>query len=106
MVFTDAAISDEAAGVRPSGCGRERLDRLHAGAARRSGEARVEIQNWTAVHAAGGQQDRRSAGDARAALGNRRNELAWRLVRSRDARPLRVLADDSFGAWPAGAARY
>ena len=40
VVFADAAVSDQAAGVRPAGRVDRRPDRLHAGAAGRSGEAR------------------------------------------------------------------
>ena len=56
VVFADAAVRDQAAAVRSSGRGDRRSDRLHAGAARGSGEARVALQDRSDLHAAGRQQ--------------------------------------------------
>ena len=93
VVLADAAVPDQAAGLRSAGHVDRRSDRLHAGAARRSGEARVEIQDRSDLHAAGGQQGRRSARHVDAAVGRRRRQLGGRLVRSRNAHGLRVFAD-------------
>ena len=63
----DAEVRREATGVRPPGRGDRRSDRLHAGTACRSGEARIAIQDRSDLHAAGGEQVRWSAGNADAA---------------------------------------
>ena len=56
----DAAVSDQAAGVRSSGRHGRQPDRLHAGAARGGAEDRGALQDRTDLHAAAGQQGRRS----------------------------------------------
>ena len=53
--MADAAVRDQAAGVRASGRLDRRPDRLHAGAARRSGEAGLALQDRSDLHAARGQ---------------------------------------------------
>ena len=52
----DAALRDQAAGLRASGRVGRRPDRLHAGAAGRSREAGVALQDRADLHAARGQQ--------------------------------------------------
>ena len=64
--------------VRSSGRVDRRSDRLHAGAAGGGREVRCEIQDRSAVHAAGGQQGRRSARHVDAAVGRRRRQLGGR----------------------------
>ena len=49
---THAAVSDQAAAFDRQGVDRRRSDRLHAGAARRSGRARQALPDRAAVHAA------------------------------------------------------
>ena len=63
VVRADAAVRHQTAGLRSAGRLGRRSDRLHAGAARRSGEARLAIQDGSDLHAAGGEQGRGSAGD-------------------------------------------
>ena len=70
-----------------------RSDRLHAGAARRSGEDRVAIPAWTDLHAAGGQPAGRSDRDADDGRAGGGDELAGWLVRSGNAHGLRRIAD-------------
>ena len=60
----DAALSHQAAAVRPARRVDGRSDRLHAGAARRSARGDQAVQDRSALHAAGAQQRRRSARDA------------------------------------------
>ena len=57
------------------------------------------------LHAAGRQQSRRAARDAGARVGGRRNELAGRLVRSRNQHPVCELAEVSQPARARAAAR-
>ena len=59
----DAAVPDEAAGVRSAGRVDRRSDRLHAGAAGRGVEARVALQAGADLYAA----DRRASGTGRSA---------------------------------------
>ncbi len=80
----DAAVRHEAAGLRAAGRVDRRPDRLHAGAARRGGEAGVALQDRAALHAAGRQHVERPAGDADAAERHRRRQLAGRLLRPGD----------------------
>ena len=104
-VLADAAVRDQAAGLRSSGCHHRRPDRLHAGAASRSRQARVAIQARSDVHAADCQQMGRSARDADAADGDRRCELAGRFVRSRNEAALRLFEHEHRRA-RAGAHRH
>ena len=64
VVFADAAVSHEAAGLRSTGLADRRSPRLHAGAPSRGRAARLEVQDRPDLHAAGGEQDRWPAGDA------------------------------------------
>ncbi len=91
VVFADAAVSDQAGGLRDAGPRRRRSDRLHAGAARRGREDRLALQARSDLHAAGRQHARRSAGDAGRGDRGWRHELARRLGRSRDADSLRLV---------------
>ena len=92
------------AGVREERHVARRSDRLHAGAARAGGGDRVALQARTDLHAAGGQQGRRPARDARARPDERRLELAGRRVRSGDAHGLRrVVERGAVGARPRAA---
>ena len=93
VVFADAAVPDQAAGLRPAGAGDRRSDRLHAGAARGSGQGDRAVPDRPDLHAAGRQQGRRPDRDAGDGDAGRRDELARRLLRSRDAHPLRALAE-------------
>ena len=61
VVFADAAVRHQAAGVRTSGRVGRRSDRLHAGAEGRRPEARVALQDGSDLHAAG----RRAPGQVR-----------------------------------------
>ena len=75
-----------------------RSDRLHPRAARRSGEADLEIQDRAGVHAARRQQGRRPArhaGDGDAGAGD---ELGGWLLRSRDAHAVRRVDRTNPGA--------
>ena len=90
-VLADAAVCDQAAGVRASRAFDRRPDRLHAGAARRSDEGRVALQDRSDLHAARGQQVGRAARHVDAAEQHRRRELARRSVRSGNENPLHVL---------------
>ena len=90
VVLADAAVPDQAAGIRAPGRVDRRPDRLHAGAPRRSRQDCVELQDRADLHAAGGQQVAGSAGHAHVAARHRRRELAGRLVRSRDGHVLHL----------------
>ena len=61
---------------------------LRAGGA----EGCVDVQAGADLHSAGGEQGGRAAGDALHGRRERRHELAGRLLRSRDAHPVRELA--------------
>ena len=50
--LADAAVSDQAAAVRPPGRHDGRPDRLHAGASRGGARDRQAVPDWAAVHAA------------------------------------------------------
>ena len=91
VVCADAAVPDEAAGVRASGRVDRRSDRLHARAARGGGQAGVALQDRSDLHAARVEQVGGSARDAHAAPGHRRSQLAGRLARSRDEHALHLL---------------
>ncbi len=78
-----------------------RLGRLHTGIARAGGGDRVALQARPDLHAARGQQGRRSARHAHARPDERRIELARRRVRSGDAHVLRRVVER--GADRAGA---
>ncbi len=93
VVRADPAGSDQASRLRSTGCFRKRSDRLHAGAPCRSDEARVEVQVGADVYAAGCQQARRSARNARSPFGDRRHELAGWRVRSGDAYRIYTVTD-------------
>ena len=97
----DAAVSDEAAGLRLSGRRSPEPDRFHAGAPRRGAEDRGALQARAAVHAAAGQQGGR-ADRQLPILG--RHELARRLLRSRDPHRLRAVVRRHAGARAAAAA--
>ena len=92
---------DQAAALRSPGRHGRQPDRLHAGAARRSGEAAVALQARADLHAAARQQGGRS--DRRLPIVGR-HELAGRLVRSRDARRLRAVVHVARAARAAAAA--
>ena len=62
MVCADAALPDQAAGVRASGLSRIRCHRLHAGAQGRSAEDRVAVQDRPDLHAADHARRGRQAG--------------------------------------------
>ena len=75
-----------------------RSDRFHAGASRRSGQGDLPVPHWPGLHAAGGQQSGgpdRDAGDGDAGRGD---QLARRLVRSRDAHRLYVHSQSAVAA--------
>ena len=85
MVLADAAVPDEAAGLRPSGAVDRRPDRLHAGAARGGGEAGRATRSGPiftppVVSRAEGPLATLTMGAPGA-----RHQLARRLLRSRDA---------------------
>ena len=94
VVLADAAVPDQAAGLRSAGRVDRRPDRLHAGAARRGGEAGREVQDRADLHAAG-RSARPTVRSATLVLPSATGgtQLARRLVRSRDAHRLRLLAD-------------
>ena len=94
VVLADAAVSDQAAGLRPARRHRERPHRLHAGAAPRGARGRRLAPDGSAVHAARRQQHQRAARHVDGAEPGRRHELARRLVRSRDQHPLRGVGLD------------
>ena len=110
MVRGDAAIPDEAAGIRPPGVFDRRLDRFHARAEGRSGQARVAVQDRTALHAARGQQVGRSARHADAAIGRRRHQLGGRVGRSGDRHVVRRFSHHAhcgrIGSRRSGAERF
>ncbi len=84
VVLADAAVSDQAARVRPAGRDGRRPDRLHARASQEGARGRVVAQARAALHAADREQDRRPARHADGAEPGRRHQLARRLVRSGD----------------------
>ena len=92
VVLPDAAVPDEAAGLRPPGFLHRRPDRLHARAARRGGGAGLALQAGTAVHAARRQPPGGSDRHPWPGRRQRRHELARRRLRSRNPRPLRAVA--------------
>src|SRR5438477_9362422 len=83
MVFADATVSGQTAALRSSGRDARQLDRLHAGTARRSGEAPLALQDGTDLHAASRQQEGRTA---RVVSIVGRHELAGQRLRSGNAR--------------------
>ena len=98
-LLADAAVPDQAAGLRSAGVRRRRPDRLHARAAqgRRGGDR--ALPDRADVHAAVGEQEGgadRHADDGRAGRGD---QLARRLVRPRDRDPLRGVAELAGGDW-------
>ena len=95
MVLADAAVPDQAAALRAAGLPARGRDRLHAGAEGGSAEDRVAVQDRSALHAADHPGSRRQD---RHVDGAKRRELAWRVVRSRDRHPLRLLAHAAPGA--------
>ena len=88
----DAALSHQAAAVRPARRVGGRSDRLHAGAACRSARGDQAVQDRSALHAARAQQRRWSDRDVADAGGCRRRELARRVVRSGNESPLHSFA--------------
>ena len=82
-----------------------RSDRFHAGASRGSRQGDFAVPHRAGLHTAGGQQSRRADRDAGDGDAGRRHQLARRLVRSRDAHPVRAVAERRRGprARPAAA---
>ncbi len=70
-----------------------RPDRLHAGTTCRSSQADLAVQDRTDLHTARRQQSGRADRDALDGKSGRGYELAWRLLRSGNAHPLRWLAE-------------
>ena len=100
VVLADAAVPDQAAGVRRAGTDDRRSDRLHAGASRGSGETGVAIPARADLHAARGQPSGRSDRDVDDGRAGGGDELAGWLVRSGNAHGVRRIADRGRHAWP------
>ena len=102
----DAAVSDEAARVRPARARRGRSHRLHAGVARRGDRGHESFPPGTDLHAAVvGERRRRHARHADVAARDWRGELGRRRVRSGDERALRRLVHESVRRGAGTAAR-
>ena len=91
--------------IRLAGIRRRRSHRLHARASRRRSKGDLEVQIRPDLYAAGRQQSRRTARHAVVGIGGRRNELAGRLVRSRNEHPVCELAEIGQPARAGAAAR-
>ena len=98
----DAAVSDEAAGLRSAGHHRRRSDRLHAGAARGGARDLQAVPHRSGVHAAvdRGRRAGRHEGHDRAAGIDRRRRLDGRGVRSGDRHAVRAVDDESLRRQP------
>ena len=95
MVFADAAVRDQASGLRAPGYVGSRPAGLHARVACRGRQARVLVQDGPDLHAAGRQQVGRPARHADHPGGHRRCELAGRGGGSGDGADVCGHADES-----------